>query len=138
MAEAIVPEAIGATATEPVTPRRRRAGPSARKRKEARTTPQVPDRVHEAMGGGPVPAADDEEPRGEPAAAREDYAQEAEDDDLTTTPAVSEDEAAAAESDDDSAEDVYDEWHAFSDLGRLNLHPGSVAYIFARQAERER
>jgi hypothetical protein len=51
---------------------------------------------------------------------------------------VSEDEAAAAESDDDSAEDVYDEWHAFSDLGRLNLHPGSVAYIFARQAERER
>ena len=64
--------------------------------------------------------------------------QEAEDDDLTTTPEVSEDEAAAAESDDDSAEDVYDEWHAFSDLGRLNLHPGSVAYIFARQAERER
>jgi hypothetical protein len=88
--EAIVPEAIGATETEPITPRRRRSGPSARKRKEARTTPQVPDRVNEAMGGEPVLVAADEEPLEEPAAAREAYAQEVEDDDRTTTPKVSE------------------------------------------------
>ena len=31
-----------------------------------------------------------------------------------------------------------EEWHAFSALGGLNLHPGSVGSIFADQAERER
>ena len=63
VAEAIVPEAIGATATEPVTPRRRRAGPSARKRKEARTTPQVPDRWAEGLSRRPTMKSPAESPR---------------------------------------------------------------------------
>jgi hypothetical protein len=164
--DAIVPEVIGATEMEPVTPRRRRLGPSARKRKEARSTPQVLDRVDEAMGIEPAPAADEEEPLEEPATARGAHAQEVEDDDRTPTPEVSEDEAAADDSDDEHVEDVTpaarnarsgakgpppaqrelsspdnsedDEYYTFADLGRLNLDPVSVAHIFARQAERER
>ena len=152
--EVIVTEAIGATKTKPATPRRRRSGPSARKRKEARTTPQVPGRIDETMDEVAVPAFADEEPV-------EDPAQDAEDDDRTTTPEVSEDDAAAEESDDDNVEDARsgskvpppataqrelsspdnsedDEYYFFADLGRLMLEPASVAYIFARHAERER
>ena len=178
---AIVPRTTGATETELATPRRRRSGPSARKRKEARATPQVPEGAGEAMGEEPIPAAAEEEPFEEP--AQEANAQEAEDDDRTTTPEVSEDEAAAPESDDEGVEGgTYrqathyarggakgpppatvrrepgegvlppaarnepsspeysedDEFYAFADLGTLNHLPGSVGFIFARQAERER
>ena len=159
--EVIVTEAIGATKTKPATPRRRRSGPSARKRKEARTTPQVPGRIDETMDEVTVPAFAVEEPVEDPAAARDALAQDAEDDDRTTTPEVSEDDAAAEESDDDNLEDARsgskvpppataqrelsspdnsedDEYYFFADLGRLMLEPASVASIFARHAERER
>jgi hypothetical protein len=115
-----------------------------------------------------VPAFADEESVEDPAAARDAHVQDADDDDRTATPEVSEDDAAAEESDDDNVEDVTpaaqkarsgskvpppasaqrelsspdnsedDEYYFFADLGRLMLEPASVAYIFARHAERER
>jgi hypothetical protein len=124
VAEAIAHEVISAKATEQATPKRHRAGPSARKRKEVRTTAVVPDRVNEVADGGPAPAACNEELVGEvaegrpapaagneelnrePAAVQEDGVYDAGDDVHTTTPEVSEDEGPAEESDDDSVDNV--------------------------------
>jgi hypothetical protein len=148
-------EAITLTATERVTPKRRRAGVSAHKRKEARTTPTVPVAAY----------ADPEE------ADEEDVA--APDDGILTRLEVSDDEGGAQGDDDDSPASVNpwptqhsklptitqgetigpppakargtpsshndsedgDEEYVMAILGDLNHDPRSVGTIFARQAE---
>lgn len=155
-------EAITAITTERGTPKRRRAGVSARKRKEARTTPTAP----------PVADADPEGVEEDDAAALDDGAS----DPIPTTPEVSDDEGGAHWEDDDSANSAHsaartnhqltqrgglgtteppparargtpsshndsdddNEEYILAVLGDLNHDPKSVGSIFARQAQHER
>ncbi len=89
IAGALPADAIDATALKDTASKRRHAGPSARKRKEARTAQEVPAAIDDE-----VESADEDA----------DIAPDDDNDAGPTTPEVSDDEGGVHGDDDDSAE----------------------------------